>query len=39
MAHVGYEYEEVEDNAPRRLRAHCTPAVEAPFAWLEQESE
>ncbi len=33
MNHHGYEYEETDDAAPRRLRAH-TPAVEDTFSWL-----
>ncbi|MGL4177313.1 MAG: hypothetical protein ACRCSN_14685 [Dermatophilaceae bacterium] len=39
MAHVGYDYEEIDDAAPRRLRVHCTPAVEAPFSWLDSDEE
>jgi hypothetical protein len=38
MAHVTYEYEEVED-APKRLRAHCTPAVDAPFEWIDNQMD
>ncbi|SFQ50552.1 hypothetical protein SAMN05421810_108146 [Amycolatopsis arida] len=34
MAHHGYEYEEIDETAPRRLRAH-TPAVEDSFGWLD----
>ncbi|MGH3611737.1 MAG: hypothetical protein ACRDRK_03795 [Pseudonocardia sp.] len=39
MAHSGYEYDEVEDDPTRRLRAHCTPAVESPFTWLDQDDK
>jgi len=38
MAHPTYEYDEVEDT-PRRLRAHSTPAVEAPYTWLVEDDE
>jgi hypothetical protein len=29
-----YEYEEIDETAPRRLREH-TPAVEDSFTWIE----
>lgn len=37
MAHIGYNYEEVQAT-PSGLRAH-TPAVEEPYPWLVEDDE
>jgi hypothetical protein len=37
MVH-SYEYDEIED-APQRLRAGTTPAVEKPYTWLVEDDE
>lgn len=38
MAHVGYNYDEIEVT-PSRLRAHSTPAVEEPYTWLVKDDD
>ncbi|WP_277992058.1 hypothetical protein [Amycolatopsis sp. MtRt-6] len=43
MADHGYEYEEIDETAPRRRLAAHTPAVEDSFSWItadgDEESE